>query len=994
MDFASFFHYLGLAAKNISPRSRKPLPHLTSDHMLSLSAFSLRYFENLFSIIPRPALIVFDNYHCLPENSPLHTILVSVFERLPSDINIIVLSRAEPPSTYAKLRAQNAISFMGYESIKFTQDETSEFITKAHQNNIHPELLIRLQKKTDGWIAGLVLMTEHSRVHDLDKEKIDNIPKETLFDYFANEILVDMDNSDQKILVASALLPEMTPSTLNKLTKSHHSLALIKELNRKSYFISLHNGTEETYQYHPLFRDFLLARANSYFSDQEIIDLKICASEILVEVGSLEDAWKLLIDLQKWESLKTLLLYHANSLVMQGRIQSLNTWLSHIPDIKTDPWLLYWRGACQMFIDPASAQSDFSTAYTLFHSINDVEGLYLSWCVTMECMLLQLKGSTELNGWLDEFDTLRQRHAKFPNIEIEARVAYCAASSMIQLRPNHPNFSTWMARAVELLPHLPGTNTRLKAAAELGYKNTWLGDYALAKQLLREAHRLASQPDAAPVLTTMLLTFSAILSWGDSSSTKQWPKVLEEAWKNQEQLDVPIWGPFLLLCSIFGNLIDGNVLAAEKMTQQLSDLKHDGGAIDPIKLHAPALLAYHQGDFVSALEYADISLKKGSSTGNFFIDAMGYILVSQLHYELGNTELAWSHFRSGKKIAEEMNSRSLLDIFLLVEARILLESGNKSAGLLSLRNSLVLNKNMGAPCTPYVTRTVLTQIYTTALTENIEVSHVCELIKRRKLIPESPPIEIENWPWTLKIYTLGRFSVLKENRPLAVSRKTPRKCLELLKSIIALGGRDVSLAKLASVLWHDIDGDIGLQSLKTTVHRLRKLLGNDDALIIKDGQISLNAHICWVDAWAFERHSKLTDEIIESGISDSIEQQTATLFNLYYGAFLEREPELTITSVLREKLRSLFLRKVTKISDHWISVGSWDKAVDCCTKALEVEPLAEVLYQNLMLYYMRNNRFSDALASYNRCRSVLQSSLGINPSPDTEEIRSQLTSLG
>src|SRR3990172_701036 len=50
-DVASFFYYLGLAAKVAAPRHRKPLPLWTPEHVDDLSAFTVGYFREFF---PRP----------------------------------------------------------------------------------------------------------------------------------------------------------------------------------------------------------------------------------------------------------------------------------------------------------------------------------------------------------------------------------------------------------------------------------------------------------------------------------------------------------------------------------------------------------------------------------------------------------------------------------------------------------------------------------------------------------------------------------------------------------------------------------------------------------------------------------------------------------------------------------------------------------------------------------------------------------------------------
>ena len=84
-------------------------------------------------------------------------------------------------------------------------------------------------------------------------------------------------------------------------------------------------------------------------------------------------------------------------------------------------------------------------------------------------------------------------------------------------------------------------------------------------------------------------------------------------------------------------------------------------------------------------------------------------------------------------------------------------------------------------------------------------------------------------------------------------RKVQRRPLALLKTLISLGGRNVSEARLTELLWPDADGDLAHQSFTAALSRLRKLLGTDDALVLKDGRLSLSNRHCWVDAWAFER---------------------------------------------------------------------------------------------------------------------------------------------
>ena len=78
--------------------------------------------------------------------------------------------------------------------------------------------------------------------------------------------------------------------------------------------------------------------------------------------------------------------------------------------------------------------------------------------------------------------------------------------------------------------------------------------------------------------------------------------------------------------------------------------------------------------------------------------------------------------------------------------------------------------------------------------------------------------------WPVRIFTLGRFNLLYHEQPLDYGRKVPHRPLVFLKTLIALGGRDISSSSIATALWPEADGDNAQRSFDTTLYRLRKML--------------------------------------------------------------------------------------------------------------------------------------------------------------------------
>ena len=191
-------------------------------------------------------------------------------------------------------------------------------------------------------------------------------------------------------------------------------------------------------------------------------------------------------------------------------------------------------------------------------------------------------------------------------------------------------------------------------------------------------------------------------------------------------------------------------------------------------------------------------------------------------------------------------------------------------------------------------------------------------------------------------------------------------------------------------LWPDVDGDQAIRSINTTIHRLRKILGDERVLVLRDGKLSLNARYCWIDVWTFERLLGGSKRILR-GVADSnqvylLESLSENMHALYQDHFLERE-EMTSWSVsMRERLRSKFIQNLIETGRFWETQGYWDRAFDCYRKGVDIDDLVELFYQRLMICCLKTDRLSEGMTIYRRCRQTLSIVLGLQPEPETESI--------
>jgi DNA-binding SARP family transcriptional activator len=196
-------------------------------------------------------------------------------------------------------------------------------------------------------------------------------------------------------------------------------------------------------------------------------------------------------------------------------------------------------------------------------------------------------------------------------------------------------------------------------------------------------------------------------------------------------------------------------------------------------------------------------------------------------------------------------------------------------------------------------------------------------------------------------------------------------------------------AAVAEFLWPEADGDLAHHSLEVALSRLRKLLGNEEALVLKEGRLSLSNQHCWVDVWAFERSLGQAEKARKEGTGTEAIRLFEKALSLYRGPFLLSE-EMTCAASPREKLRSEFLRAVAHLGQSCEDGERWEEAATCYGKGIEADDLAEELYRRLMVCHIRQGRAAEALSVYRRCRKTLSSVLGMDPSGETRAIAASI----
>ncbi len=989
-DIAAFFHHLAAAAG--ARRGRTPLPSMRPEDWLGLPLFARRWFEALYARLRPPFVLVLDDAHEVPGESLFHDAIREGVAALPDGARAIVISRSGPPPALTRLRASRAMTMIGADTLRLTLAETRGVARLLGHPRLSREAAGQLHVRTAGWAAGLILMLEGPSGATRSARSGGEIAGEALFDYFAGEILDATGPAARQVLLETAHLPAMTAQMAVELTGFAGAGEILAGLARRHYFTERRGHPENTYQYHPLFRDFLLARARDVLPATRLAEVRRRAAALLAGAGQVEAAAGLLRESGDAGALAGLIVSQAPALVAQGRMITLEEWTGWLPagEAGRNGWLQYWLGVARVPFDPARGRRHLETAFRIFVAERVPAGLFAAWCWVVGSLLYEWSAFARLDPWIDMLEGLRREHPAPLSPELEASVAANTFYALMFRRPEDPAVRRCAERAVALSATSRDPDRRMLTAFLAATYYLWMGDIARAGIALGSLEELARAPGVSPLVRLTCKGVEAYHRWHVGAGEQALASA-SEGLEIARVTGVHLMDGLLLAQAVYAALTTGDLPAARGYLRTMSAAVGGSGSLHEGHHHFLAGWEALLGrDVPRALEHVRAAL--GLDSGAPYPQALNHLAMALVLHARGEHAEAAAHLDRARAAGRRMGSHMLDYACLLADAEMAVDRGEDEAGLRALGAAMSLGRRQGLVHAPWWRPSVMARLCARALEAGIEAEHVKDLIRRCDLFPERPPLEMEQWPWALRVHTLGGFRLVRDGAPLEFAGKVQQRPLGLLKAVAALGARGVAEEALADALWPEAEGDAARAALATTLHRLRRLLGDERAIRIAEGRASLDSRRLWLDSAAFE------DLLDEAGSAERQAQRdraaalTERALALYRGPFLHGERHAPWAVAARERLRSKFLRHTERLARHRADAGRWAEAADCYERGLEADDLAEELYRGLMQCHRALGRRAEALAVHERCRRALAAGLGVAPSPATEALRRALRS--
>ncbi|WP_156745172.1 BTAD domain-containing putative transcriptional regulator, partial [Mycobacterium sp. 1165178.9] len=234
----------------------------------------------------------------------------------------------------------------------------------------------------------------------------------------------------------------------------------------------------------------------------------------------------------------------------------------------------------------------------------------------------------------------------------------------------------------------------------------------------------------------------------------------------------------------------------------------------------------------------------------------------------------------------------------------------------------------------------------------------------------------------MELGVLGPLQVRRDGAPVAIPGAKPRAILTMLG---LHGSSIVSAETLLELLWGDDPPRTAAKALQTHISSLRRTL--DDGVVLTEGT-------GWVltksdtDASRYKLATKMGRDAAAAGDSIQAVARFDEALTLWRGI-----PELPDTRRgVSEKTRWIegHAALVEDRADALLATGRAAEIVGELEAAVTDAPLRERRWGQLMLALYRAGRQGEALAAYQRARSLLADELGVDPGPELRRLEAAI----
>lgn len=939
----------------------------------AVQAHARRFFR-AFHALAGPLVLVFDDVHAAP-SATFESLLQVALDEAPEPSTVLMTSRHPPHGVLLESVARGELWTIEAEALDFTADEAEALLAPR----LGADRARLLHRRTGGWAAGLTLLAARG-ADSADAEQL-------VADFFSQCVLGVLDAAQRRLLAAVSLLPEVDDEALQALGLGPEAADHLDALSERLGFVQRLGRGRRCWRLHDLLGESVQAQFEASGSPAWRQATLQAAAAVHGRQGRLQAALALLVRAGEHGLAQAQWCRQAPALLRQGRAQELQRAFSVLDPARmaTDATALWRRGQAAALAQEADTAEWFDRAWAALDASQEPAASQARLRVASAALNARFSGWRSYAGredWLQRFLAAWPVRGALEEADEGLRVDKSALLVFVshRLAPlPEPEQQALMDRLLATIARRPDRdaapgapdidpNQAVSASSSLVEWCNYRGDRVLLARLADltlpwlSAPGLAGATHAAWWITYGWVSVRLVLGRSDIPEGEAAVERGVQVARDCGAPDITFYG----LTNLVAAALSRHDLALAEARLRLMEeaaSQRTGAPEQPTQQATMHVLAARwltlRGEAATALVRMERALELARASefpaSETWIYHLGHVQVlTALGRETEAAALA------GRLAAayEGLRSDYLLALARLAHCAQAWREGRepdpddvRACVQLAARHAW---HAVGNFLHPQVAR-----LAAAALALGVEGDFVRQTIRQRRL--QAPHPDAVDWPWPLQVRALGGFEVRADGQALDFGARPQKKPLDLLRLLVARGPAPVETATVLDTLWPEADGDRAKGSLDMAVLRLRKLLGDDEAVRLDHGRLGLNRQRVWVDSWAWAAGQPLP----------------------YAGPLFGAAPPELPWAAQREALHLQFLRRCHAEGERLERAGRPGEALALFESALAQDPLDEAQHRGAIRCLLALGETAAARRAYERCRAQLQAGLGVAPAAAT-----------
>jgi LuxR family maltose regulon positive regulatory protein len=938
-------------------------------------------------------LVILDDYHLVSNVREIQAFINRFINESAENCHLILSSRTllSLPNL-PLLVARSQVGGMGFEELAFRADEIQSFVLQYYHVTLSDSASQDLARDTEGWITGLMLSAQVMGQGMTNQMRAARVTGVELYTYLAQEILDQQASDIRDFLLRTSFLEEFDASLCEAIWGTEYNWqALIEQVVHNNLFVLPVGEDGNWLRYHHLFGEFLRAQYEKEKPDQ-LESLLRGMAVVYTEREEWGRAYALYLRIKDNSAIADLVEKAGTTLIRNAQFAVLAKWIEELPVeiLDSRPSLLSHKGTVLLIQGQVEKSLEYlSRAEVAQRGNNDQSGLArtLARRATAHRYLGRYQASIH-----DGLEAIELSEGDVPLRSVLAD-ACCAVGVSLHHQGQLNEANERLEQSLALFQSIQDDQNTAMVHMELGICCQYQGK---TRQAVKHYEQALTYWQGVRNTTRQSYVLNNLGSLHHLSGNYiEAAQLFEQALTLSRSNGILRSEAYLLfnLGNLYADLeANDSARDAYQKTRDACKILDDHFLLLNVDL-SESTLARREGKFPQANAYLRSAKELAQKSQSNFENSIWCMEAGSLSLAENKNQNAVTHlaeayrlFYEGGQMLEAASATLLLSrAYTLTGERQMAQSALEQAlnlikDLDSIQPLIVVGRSVKEE---FQSHTVDVNIGAEAVkllsqVENFE-RHIASL--RRKLRPHASTVLLI--PPRLSIYTLGRTQVKLDGKSVTSSTWVNQKrAREMFFFLLAHPNKGMSREEIGVTLWPDSSTEQLRLQFRNTIYYLRYALGQD-VIVNTERRYSFNFDMDYsYDVQEFERKIGQAEsaetparkiELLQEGIQ------------IYQGEFFN-EGEGSWVMTERGRLSQLHEHSLLTLAQLLLEKGEPIMALVHCQTILAENHCMESAHRIAMQAYAALGNRSGVANQYELCKQLLQEELGLEPSPETDNL--------